>query len=188
MPNDDDNHNFLTIFKLAARSVTAAMVVLAGVTGLLWPKSSITAEDVIEPLPVKTLSFREGSPPVSQAPQKPPWLDADATPPPPTWTVRADGLWVPWTMQPPAWLSAIAQGYVVAETVPLPPERPAHLLKTEQPTEQPEMGGGVIQLRRITPPDTPKRPPEKRIARDGGLCEKHGLRQVWTDKYRWRCR
>jgi hypothetical protein len=155
----------------ASTLIASALVLLAGGTGLLWPKSNIAAEDTIKPLPVRTLSFREGSPPVSQALQwLPPWLDADASPPPPAWTVRTDGLWVPWTMGPPAWLATVTQGYVVAETVPLPPERPAHLLETEPPAV------------------SSSKPPQKRIAREADLCERHGLKKTHTDKYRWRCR
>jgi hypothetical protein len=142
--------------------VASVLVLLAGGTGLLWPKSNAPAEDAIKPVAVKTLSFRE------DAPALPPWLDAGVDAPPPAWTVRGDGLWVPWTMQPPAWLAAIAQGYVVAETIPLPPERP--MGKNPLPSE----GGSY--------------PPQKRMAREGDLCARVGLKKTYTDKYRWRCR
>ena len=184
MPNDILDHNSLMMFKHAARSLTAAMVVLAGVTGLLWPHETLPRnphdiisgqpEDVIEPLPVRTLTFREGGEPMRlNAPGLPEWLGAEErTSAPPAWTVRADGLWVPWTMQPPAWLATIAGNYVVAETVPLPPERPMDKTSTQK--------GEVLSI---------PAPPQKRIATpDGGLCAKHGLRQVWTSATHWRCR
>ena len=69
-----------------------AFVLLAGVTGLLWPKSDIQAEDTqaedaIVPCPVRTLSFREGSPPVGLMRRGlPTWLDGTPSAPPPSWT------------------------------------------------------------------------------------------------------
>jgi hypothetical protein len=109
----------------AVRSVAAALVLLAGVTGLLWPKSNMQAEDKIEPVPVRTLSYPSPIPTNSNQlqPGLPEWLRAEDAPVPPAWTMR-DGMWIPWTMQPPAWWTTIASSHVVAETVPVPPERP----------------------------------------------------------------
>ena len=158
----------------AVRSVTMAFVLLAGITGLLWPHETIPrnphdiisgqAEDTIEPIPVRTLSYHlsmQGDEKVVTFPEKVVTY--------PAWTVREDGLWVPWTMQPPAWLTTIASSYVVAETVPMPPERSARLLKTEQQVSSSKTF-------------------RERIASDGDICARHGLKKVYTDRFRWRCR
>jgi hypothetical protein len=146
--------------------IASVLVLLAGGTGLLWPKSNSEAQyfDAPRPAPVRTLTYRLEPHPL----WLPRWLGTDASAPAPAWRLRGDGVWEPWVLNPPAWLTAIPGSYVAAETVPLPPERP----KGETP---PSTDRGVV-------------PTQKRIARDGGLCEKHGLKQVWTDKFRWRCR
>jgi hypothetical protein len=144
----------------AVRSVSMAFILLAAATGLMWPKSNIQAEDtraedVIEPVPVRTLSYRS------------PMQPNDEPPVYPAWTIR-DGMWIPWTMQPPAWWTAIAGTYVVAEAVPTPPERPGP--------------------NRTEPDQTSSVPMQKRMARTPDLCERHGLKKTYTDRYRWRCR
>ena len=148
-------------------SVAAVLVLLAAVTGLMWPKSNIQAEDVIEPIPVRTLSYHlsmQGDEKVVTFPEKVVTY--------PAWTVREDGLWVPWTMQPPAWWTAIASGPVMAEAVPLPPERPMDKTTPKK--------GEVLSI--------PEPSPRRIATPDGGLCAKHGLRQVWTSATHWRCR
>ena len=145
--------------------IAAALVILAAAIGLMWPKSNIQAEDTIEPIPVRTLSYHlsmQGDEKVVTFPEKVVTY--------PAWTVREDGLWIPWTMQPPAWWTAIASGAVMAEAVPLPPERPAHQLRETEGTPR----------REVLP---------KRMAREApDICERVGLRKIYTDRYRWRCR
>ena len=132
------------------QSLALVLTLLAAGTGLLWPKINIAAEDTIEPIPVRTLSYRSPMEAIEDAPAYP------------AWTVR-DGLWVPWTMQPPAWWTAIASGPVMAEAVPLPPERPKD--KTT-----PQKGEGEIL-------SFPKR----------DECARHNLKKTYVTKWRWRC-
>jgi len=53
-----------------------------------------------------------------------------------------------------------------AEAIPLPPERPTD---------------------HIAEPTVPRRAPATKRSRAEGVCTRHGMRTVWTDRYRWRC-
>ena len=71
----------------------------------------------------------------------------------------------------PVWelMARQAQAQARVETIPLPSERPAQV---------PEIGG--TPRREVLP---------KRMAREApDTCERVGLRKVYTDKWRWRCR
>jgi hypothetical protein len=140
-------------------------LLVATLAALALPAS---AQYFDQPTAVRTTTYRQGGLPAGFAwPGAPQWLPGRPSAPPATWRVRSDGLWVPYTLDPPAWYGAIAQA--APNAVPLPTPRPAAALAPATAATLPETQ------------ETPRRGA-------GGLCERHGLRKVYTDGYRWRCR